>query len=166
MTLTLEAGRVPHPYLVWHCRGATETENPPLPAHAVQALQVSSKSVSNEGHFTPEDERVPPAYLASHWIRVAERAYQPLLVHAPQEVQVWSKTVSKQGHVTLEAHSVLHPYLASHCSGVSEHQMCYYMPMGVTQCIFGRNCSVTEVTLLLRLKEIFQTISPGTGEGA
>jgi hypothetical protein len=35
-----------------------------LPAHAQQAVQVTLKSVSNEGHFTLEVETVSRLYLA------------------------------------------------------------------------------------------------------
>lgn len=51
--------------LTSHCRGVTETSHLALPTHSLQAVQVWSKSVGNEGDFTREAETVirPPLSL-------------------------------------------------------------------------------------------------------
>jgi hypothetical protein len=50
----------------------TETSHVELAAHALQAVEVWSKSVSNEGHFTREIGTVFGPYLASHYSQVYE----------------------------------------------------------------------------------------------
>jgi hypothetical protein len=44
--------------LASNCSGVTETWQLVLPTHALQAVQLWSKLVNNEGHFTLEDETV------------------------------------------------------------------------------------------------------------
>jgi hypothetical protein len=50
-----------------------ETSDVALPPDALQVVQVWSKSVSNEGHFTREAETVFRPYLASRWSGVSEK---------------------------------------------------------------------------------------------
>jgi hypothetical protein len=57
-----------------------------LTAHALQALQVRLKSVSNEGHFTFEAETVFRPYLAYDCSGVTEKYHIVLPAHALQGV--------------------------------------------------------------------------------
>jgi hypothetical protein len=53
-----KAERVLRPYLLWHCSGVTEKCDITLPAHGLQAVNVTLKSVINEWHFTLQAETV------------------------------------------------------------------------------------------------------------
>jgi hypothetical protein len=66
----LEAEAIFRPSLASHCSGVTETAHLAHPTHALEALQVWSKSVSNETHFTYDAEVIFHPYLASHssWV--------------------------------------------------------------------------------------------------
>jgi hypothetical protein len=81
-----------------------------LTAHAIQALQVWWKSVSNEGHFTREAATAFRAYLASDYCGVTETSHMSLTVQALQAVQVWSKSFRNEGHFTREAESFSSQY--------------------------------------------------------
>jgi hypothetical protein len=65
-------------------------------------VQVFSKSVCNEGHFTLRAERVFPPYLASHCSRVSETSIMVLAGHGLPAVQVWPKSVNNEVHFTLD----------------------------------------------------------------
>jgi hypothetical protein len=64
----------------------------------LHAVQVTMKSVSNEGHFTLQ----------------SEGGHVTLPTHTLHVVQVRLKSVSNEGHFTLEAETVFRPYLPSH----------------------------------------------------
>jgi hypothetical protein len=91
-----------------------------LSAHALQAVQFRSKSVSNEGHFALVAETVSRPYLPLHCSGVTETCEISLPAHALQAVQVRLKSVSNEGHFILESETRFRPYLPSHCSGVNE----------------------------------------------
>jgi hypothetical protein len=80
-----------------------------LIAHALSAVQVTLKSVSNEGHFTLEAEIVFHTYLPSHCSEVTKIRHVALPVHALRAVQVRLKSVRNEGHFTLEAETVFRP---------------------------------------------------------
>jgi hypothetical protein len=90
--------KVFHPNLGSHCSGVTETSHLAPTVHSLQAVQVWSKSVINEGNFTLEAETVFPLCLASHCSGLTDTAYHPLLARGLQAVQVWSKSVSNEGY--------------------------------------------------------------------
>jgi hypothetical protein len=96
-----------------------ETLEVSLPAHELQAVEITLKSVNNEVHFTLEDENFNP-YLPSQCGGVTEICNTALPAHALSAVQVRLKSVSNEGHFTLEAETIFRPYLPSHCSGVNE----------------------------------------------
>jgi hypothetical protein len=113
-------GRKSFYYLAWHCSGATETSHLPLPVQALKSVQVWSKLVSNEGHFTVKAETVFRPYLASHCRGLTVVPHLPFSAHALQTFQVWSKSVSNEGHFSFDAGTVFRPYLISHCSRLTE----------------------------------------------
>jgi hypothetical protein len=41
------------PYLPSHCSGVNKIREMAIRAHALQSMQVTFTSISNEGHFTP-----------------------------------------------------------------------------------------------------------------
>jgi hypothetical protein len=108
------------PYLLSRCTGVPETWNMVLPSHVLLALNVWSKSISNEGYFTPETKTVFLSYLTSHCSGVTETGHHAFSPHVVLAEQVWSKAVSNEGHFTLEAETVFRPHLACQCSGVTE----------------------------------------------
>jgi hypothetical protein len=65
-----------------------------LLAHPLQAVQVTLKSVSNEGHFTPEAKTVFRPYIPSHCCGVTEMYNVAVHAHALPAVQVTLKSVS------------------------------------------------------------------------
>jgi hypothetical protein len=86
-----------------HCSGVTEIWHMVHTAHALHAVQIRLKSVSNEGHFTLEGERVFGQYLPSHCHRMTGKCHMALPAHALQAVKVRLKSDSNEGHFTLEA---------------------------------------------------------------
>jgi hypothetical protein len=103
-----------------YCSGVTEICHMAITAHALQAVQVRLKSVSNEGHFTFEAETVIRPYHPSHCCGVTEIYHMTLPAHALCAVQDMLKSVSDEGHFTLEAETVFRPYLLSHFGGVPQ----------------------------------------------
>jgi hypothetical protein len=93
-------------YLAYHCNGVTEKSNVPLATHALQAVEVWSKSMSNEGHYTRKSERFSRPYLASHCTGETKTSHLAIHPHAIQALQVWSKSVGNEGHYTLETEKV------------------------------------------------------------
>jgi hypothetical protein len=91
-----------------------------LPAHALQAVQVTLKLASNEGHFTLEAETVFRPYLPYDSSGVTEEYHMVLPAHVLQAEQLRMKSVSNEEHFTLEVKKVLHPYLTQDCSGVTQ----------------------------------------------
>jgi hypothetical protein len=77
-----------------------------LSAHALQAVQVTLKSVSNEGYFTLDANTVIRPYLPAHCCGVTEIYHVALPAHSLRAVHVRLKSVSNEGHFTLEAQSV------------------------------------------------------------
>jgi hypothetical protein len=71
-----------------NCSGMTETSHMALPSHALQAVQVVFKSVSDEGHFTLEAETVFRPCLAWHCSRVPVTSRVVLPAHWLLTVQV------------------------------------------------------------------------------
>jgi hypothetical protein len=65
-TLLERPKKIFRPYVASHFRGLTESSRVVLPAHALQTVRASSKSVGNEEHFIRETETVFRPYLASH----------------------------------------------------------------------------------------------------
>jgi hypothetical protein len=59
-----------------------------LLTHALEAVRVKLKSVSNERHFTLVAERVFRPYLPSHCIGLTEMRNMALPAHAVRPVQV------------------------------------------------------------------------------
>jgi hypothetical protein len=72
-------------------------------------VQVSLKSVSNEGHFTVEAETVFRPYLLSNCSGVNEICNMALPAHVLRAVQVRLKSVSNERHFTLEAEKLFRP---------------------------------------------------------
>jgi hypothetical protein len=91
-----------------------------IPAHAVHAVQVRLKSISNEGYFTLEAETVYRVCLPSNCSGVTEICDMALPAHVLQAVQVRLKSLSNEGYFTLDAETVFHSYPPSHCCGVIE----------------------------------------------
>jgi hypothetical protein len=93
-----------------------------LPAHAVQAVQVTLKAVTNEGTLLlrskPFFVRISPG-ITEGGGGVTESLVLP--AHALQAVQVTLKAVSNEAYFSLEAETVFLPYLRSHCSGVTRY---------------------------------------------
>jgi hypothetical protein len=81
--------------------------------HAVQAVQVWSKSISNEGHLTLEAETFFRPSLPSHCSGLNETSYVSLLVHPLQAVLVSSKLVIYEWHFILEAEKFIRFSVAS-----------------------------------------------------
>jgi hypothetical protein len=77
-----------------------------VPEHALRAVQVRLKSVSNEGHFIREVETVLHPYLPSHCSGVTEICHISLPDHALQTVHVRFIWVSNEGHFTVKAEIV------------------------------------------------------------
>jgi hypothetical protein len=71
-SLLLRPKKVLRPYLTWHCIGITEAPYVALIAYVLEAVQVWSKTVSNEGHFTHEEEPLFRPYLPSHCSGMSE----------------------------------------------------------------------------------------------
>jgi hypothetical protein len=94
--------------------------NMALPAHTLQAVLVSLQSLSNEGHFTREDERLFRPFIPSKGSGVVEICHMALPAHALRTVQAKFKSVCNEGHFTLQAETVSRPYFPPHCSGVTE----------------------------------------------
>jgi hypothetical protein len=80
---------------------ATENCHMPLNVHALRAVQIRLKLVSNEGHFTPEAETVYRPYHPSHCNGVTEIGFVVLPAHALRAGAVRLKTDSNEGHFTL-----------------------------------------------------------------
>jgi hypothetical protein len=125
----------------------TQTSHVALPAHAPETVQVSSKSDSNEGHFTLD----------------AEIFFVP--ISPRNRVQVWSKLRVKKGHFTLQAEIVIRPYLATQRSGVTRTwhiSLCPQAPLPVP--VWSKSDSIEveftmhegHTTLEARLVEIRQ----------
>jgi hypothetical protein len=91
-----------------------------FPPHELQVVNVCSKSVSNEGHFTLDTKAVFPHYLASHCSEMTEISCLVLPSHPLQVLQVLSKSISKEVHFALNAKPVSRPCLASHFTRVTE----------------------------------------------
>jgi hypothetical protein len=87
----------------------TETPILPLSAHTLQAVQVLSKSVGNEGDFTREAEIVFRPYLATHCSGVIETSHLVVPNHATEAVQLWARSVGNEGNFTREAETVFRP---------------------------------------------------------
>jgi hypothetical protein len=81
----------------------TEICHVALPAHALRAVEVRLKSVSNEGHFTLAVGTIFLPYLPSHCCGVKEICHVAVPAHALRAVQVRMKLVSNGGYFTLEA---------------------------------------------------------------
>jgi hypothetical protein len=96
-----------------------ETSELALPAHELQAVEITLKSVNNEVHFTLEDENFK-SVSPSQCGEVTEICHTALPAHALRAVKVRLKSVSNEGHFTLEAETIFRSYLPSHCSGVTE----------------------------------------------
>jgi hypothetical protein len=71
--------------------------------HALQAVQVRLKSVSNEGHFTLEAETVFRMYLLTNCCGFTEISHIALSTNLLQEVQFMLKSVSNERQFTLKA---------------------------------------------------------------
>jgi hypothetical protein len=74
-----------------------------LPAHALLAVHVRLKSVSNEGHLTLDAETVFRPYLPSHSSVVNEICHVVFSAHASHAGQVSSKSDGKEGDFIHEA---------------------------------------------------------------
>jgi hypothetical protein len=96
-----------------------ETSHAALPAHAPLSVNISSKLVRNEGHFTLDVETVFP-YLPWDCSGVTEYYDMLLSAHGLQAVQARLKSVTNEGHFTLDAEMVFGPHLPLDCSGVTE----------------------------------------------
>jgi hypothetical protein len=108
--------KVFRPFLGSHCRGVTGILDATLPHHTTQPVQVSSKSGSNNGHFTLEPGKVFRFPSRLHCSGVMQTSNVALPPYGAQPREVWSKSVSNKGHFTLEAETVFRPRLASNCS--------------------------------------------------
>jgi hypothetical protein len=90
----------------------------------LQAVQVGSQSVGNEGHFALEAETVFRPYVERLCSGVTDTTHPALSARALDAEQDWSKWVRKGGHFTLEDKRVLPSYPPSHSpslsSGVNE----------------------------------------------
>jgi hypothetical protein len=80
----------------------SETAHQALAGYPLQARQVSSTSVSNEGYFTLKAYLGFPHYLPSHCSGVRETSHDALPSHLLEGMQVWSISVSNEGYWTLE----------------------------------------------------------------
>jgi hypothetical protein len=81
----------------------TEICHVELPAHALLAVKVRLKSVSNKGHFTLGTERVFRSHLSSHCSGVSEICYMAPPGHSLRVMQVRLTSVSNEGHFTVLA---------------------------------------------------------------
>jgi hypothetical protein len=70
-------------------KGGIDTTHSDLPAHALHAAQVCSKSVSHEGRFTSEAETIFCPYSTSRFSGVTDTARVALPALALQALQVW-----------------------------------------------------------------------------
>jgi hypothetical protein len=93
-TLLSRPKKLYSPFHPSHSSGVTEIRHMATPAHALQVLHVRLKSVSNEGHFTPEARTVFLSYLPRLCSGVTEICYMALPAHALEAVQVRLKSVS------------------------------------------------------------------------
>jgi hypothetical protein len=80
-----------------YCSGVNETSHLALTANAVQAVQVSLQSVSNEGDFTRDAYR----YLTSHSNLVAGTSNAAHKGHGLQALQVRLNSVNNGGKLLL-----------------------------------------------------------------
>jgi hypothetical protein len=80
-----------------------------LPAPVLQVLQVWSKSVFSEGHFTLEVETLSLPDLTLHFRQVTETSKLIMPTHALEAGQLWLRSVGKQGHFTLQGETVFRP---------------------------------------------------------
>jgi hypothetical protein len=80
-----------------------------LPAHALKAVQIRLKSVSNEGHFNHEVERVLRLYLPYDCSGVTEEYHMVFSAHAIQPGQIRLKWNSNEGDLTREVETVFRP---------------------------------------------------------
>jgi hypothetical protein len=83
-------------------------------------VQVRLKSVSNEVHFTLEDETVFPPYLPLYSSGVTEIWHVAHSAHVSRAMHVRLESINNERYFTLETEILFHPYLPSHCSGVNE----------------------------------------------
>jgi hypothetical protein len=131
-----------------------------LPPHALHALKVRLKSVSNKGHFAHEDERV--------FIRICPRIAVVWLKYATSHSLhmrykhcklCWSRSVMKG---TL----LFRPKIFSSVSPLALHWGDWNIPH-VTPCAckVGWSRSVMNCTFQLRPKEFFVCISPPIAVG-
>jgi hypothetical protein len=103
-----EVETVFRPYLASHCSGATEIKHLALLTHAVEAVQVLSKS-----HFARGTESVFRLYLAWLCSGVTETSHLTLHTLTLKAVQVWSKWIGNEGHFSHDTGGVLRLCLTS-----------------------------------------------------
>jgi hypothetical protein len=109
----------------------TEARHRGLLARALHEVQVWSKSVSEEGHFTLQADTFSRSYLASYCKGVAEISDRVLCTDRLQAMYIWSRSASKVGHLTLEAGTVFPPCHSSHCREATESARCALPPRGL-----------------------------------
>jgi hypothetical protein len=131
-----------------------------LPAHGLQAVQVSFKSVSNDGYFTLEVEKnfssvSPPGLQWGYWV-----VPHGTPSHAVKAVQVRVKALSNEGQYIMKSKQFSVRISPTIAVGPLSNTTWYSLRMRYKQCKLGWRRSVMKGTLLLSSKQFFFRISP------
>jgi hypothetical protein len=83
----------------------TEVCNTALIAHALHAMELSLKSLCNEGILTLEDQKIFSSVSRHTLLGVARNMKPVIFAYELRTVQVWLNKVSNEGHFTRGRHS-------------------------------------------------------------